>query len=112
MDSVRSMISESLLTDWLDPDPLRPLLMSDMAGDQPITLLSICGPAAPILESTRAPPIQRKNGPSSWMTALGMKGSTIPPPRPPSQIQKPPLFWIQLSTYASKPIPKSNQWSR
>ena len=64
------MIRESLLTDWLEPEPLSPLLMSEIAGDQPTILLSICGPAAPSLERTRAPPIQRKNGPRSWISRI------------------------------------------
>ena len=97
IDRVSIMINESLLTDWLDPEPLSPLLMSEIAGDHPTILLSICGPAAPSLERTRAPPIQRKKGPRSWITAFGMNGSMIPPPLPPSHIQNPPLLCIQLS---------------
>ncbi len=94
IDRVSSMISDRRLTDWLDPEPLSPLRMSEIAGDHPMRRFSICGPAAPILESTRAPPIHRKKGPSRSRTALRMKFPMIPllP-----HLQKPPLDCIQLS---------------
>ena len=97
MESVRSMIRDRRFTDCPDPDPLSPLLMSDMAGDHPIRRFSIWGPAAPILDRTSAPPIHRKNGPRSCRIAFGMNGSMIPPDLPPSHDRKPPRFCIQLS---------------
>ena len=109
MDSVSIMISDRRLTDWLDPEPLSPLLMSDMAGDHPTRRLRIRGPDAPIRDRTSAPPIHRKKGPRSSRIALSMKLLTIPPL---PHMRKPPLDWIQLSTYESSPNPNTNQWSR
>ena len=74
-------------TDSLEPDPRSPRRMSEIAGDQESSPVSMFGPAAPILPSTKAPPTQRQNGPRSSRIAFKMKFPTIPllP-----QIQNPP----------------------
>ena len=103
MDSVSRRIIASLFTDSLDPDPFSPLLMSVRTGLQPNRVVKILGPAAPILPSTSAPPIQRKNGPKRNNSPSTMKFELIPS----SLIgPKPPLLSIQLSR--NERIPTKN----
>ena len=41
IDKVSRRIRDNRLTDWLDPEPLKPRRMSEIAGDQPISRLRI-----------------------------------------------------------------------
>ncbi len=94
IDSVSSIITANRLTDSEDPEPLRPLLISDTAGDHDSKAVRIRGPAAPILPRTNAPPIHRKKGPRRNSKASTMKFEI----RPSDPIEPhPPLPSIQLS---------------
>ena len=78
MERVNKRINDNRLTDVVEPEPLNPLRISEIAGDQPNKRFNIWGPEAPICDRTRAPPIQRKNGPSRRRIALIMKLVNIP----------------------------------
>ena len=41
IDNVSRRIRDNLLTDWLEPEPLKPRRISEIAGDQPNSRLSI-----------------------------------------------------------------------
>ena len=93
-----NIITASLLTDSAEPDPLRPLFTSLRSGVLPNITCIICGPLAPILPRSNAPPIQRANGPNIPINPSMKKFETIP-----SSL---PFISSHVSTTAS--IPKRN----
>ena len=71
IDNVRIMITASLWIESPEEDPLNPVRISFNTGVFPKIIFRILGPRAPILESTKAPPIQSKKGPNIAISALG-----------------------------------------
>ena len=78
MESVSNIMTASRFTDSADPDPLSPLFTSLRIGDRPKMSCMICGPFAPILPRSNAPPIQRANGPMIPINPSMKKLETIP----------------------------------
>ena len=101
IERVRSIITASRFTDSAEPEPLRPLLTSFSKGVLPKITCMICGPLAPILPSSRAPPIHSANGPKIPIRPSMKKFDTIP-----SSL---PFISSQVSTTASIPNRKAVQ---
>ena len=95
IERVSNIITANRLTDSAEPEPLRPLFTSFRRGVLPNMSCMICGPLAPILPSSRAPPIHRANGPKIPISPSTKKLETIP-----SSL---PFISSQVSTTASIP---------
>ena len=103
MESVRSIMTASRFTDSAEPDPFRPRLTSLRSGVRPNRSCMICGPLAPILPSSNAPPIHRANGPMIPINPSIKKLETIP-----SSL---PFISSHVSMTASIPNRNADQWS-
>ena len=101
IESVSSIMTARRFTDSAEPEPFKPRLTSFSRGVLPRMSCMICGPRAPIRPSSKAPPIQRANGPmipsKPLIKKLRLRPSSLP------------LSLSQASVTASIPNEKESQ---